>query len=282
MTQQQAQMREKEIAALQQQVSEAEMRRTPSGIVLSFKDVLFQVDKADLNPGAQRSLAKMAEFLKQHPDRAVVIEGFTDSTGSSGHNRQLSEARAETVRNALVQHGIEERRITAQGFGEQYPVANNETPAGRQMNRRVEIAISTGAEGGAEEMQMTGTEGMNIHSAQQLIGKTVRDRQGQEIGAVRDVMINYEKGRAGFARVSSGDGKSYLVPLGALTSAPEGTFVTLNADRSLIETSPLPRQDMTEEQYGRALYEHYGLSYPWEEAPGEAPVQNQGRPGSSQ
>jgi hypothetical protein len=94
-------------------------------------------------------------------------------------------------------------------------------------------------------------------------------------------MINYEKGRAGFARVSSRDGKSFLVPLGALTSEQEGKFVTLNADRSKIETSPLPQQGMTEEQYGRALYEHYGLSYPWEETPGEAPVPDKGMPESN-
>jgi hypothetical protein len=261
-------MREKEIAALRQQISGAEIRPTPSGIVLSFRDVLFPIDKAELNPGAERTIAKMADFLKQHPDRIIVIEGFTDSTGTVSHNRQLSEARAETVRNALVQQGIEEKRITAKGYGEEYPVASNDTQAGRQMNRRVEIVINEAegarAAGVASAARSTGQR-MNILSTDQLIGTTVRDRQGQEIGEVRDVMINFEKGRAGFAQVSSRDGKNYMVPLTVLTSGPEWGFVTLNTDRSLIETSPLPQQGMTEEQYGRALYEHYGLSYPWED-----------------
>jgi outer membrane protein OmpA-like peptidoglycan-associated protein len=290
----QAAMRQEEIARLQQQIRDAETRETPRGIVLTMKDIVFEVDKAELNPGSQRTIAKIADFLKQHPDRAIVIEGFTDSTGSTGHNRQLSEARAEAVRNALVQQGIEGERITAQGFGEDYPVANNATPAGRQLNRRVEIVISDGAGGpagvaGGREMQrrtagrstvqpgempMLGAGGMNLHSADQFIGMTVRDRQGQQIGEVTDVMINVEKGRAGFARVS-GDGKSYLVPLGALTSEPEGNYVTLNADRSRIETSPLPRQGMSEEQYGRELYEHYGLSYPFEDLPAEEPVREE-------
>jgi outer membrane protein OmpA-like peptidoglycan-associated protein len=292
---QQSQMREQEIARLQQQVSEAEMRRTPSGIVLSFKDVLFPVGKADLNPGAQRSISKIAEFLKDHPEQTVAIEGFTDSTGAADFNRQLSQERAQAVRSALVQHGIEGERITSRGFGEQYPVASNDTPAGRQMNRRVEIAVSTGAEGGtagtaaagrrmgqAGETRMTGIEGMNLNSAGQLIGLTVRDRQGEEIGEVQDVMINYEKGRAGFVRVTSRDGKSYLVPMSVLTSEPAGNSVTLNADRSLIESSPLPQAGMTEEQYGRALYEHYGLAYPWEEAPAESPVPEQETPSGAQ
>ncbi len=78
---------------------------------------------------------------------------------------------------------------------------------------------------------------------------------------------NLANGRASFARISSADGKSYLVPLTALTSR-EGNFVTLNVDRNRIETSPLRREGMSEEQYGRELYKHYGLSYPWEERPG--------------
>ncbi len=266
MTQQQAQMREKEIAALRQQIREAEMRPTPSGIALSLKEVVFPVDKAELNPGGERAIAKIAEFLKQHPDRIVVVEGFTDSTGSPSHNRQLSDARAEAVRHALVLHGVEEKRITAKGFGEEYPVASNDTPAGRQLNRRVEVAINeAGAAAGVAAAGKGTGQAMNLLSTDQLIGTTVRDRQGQEIGEVRDVMINFEKGRAGFARISSRDGKDHMVPLTVLTPGPEGGFVTLNTDRSLIETSPLPRQGMTEEQYGRALYEHYGLSYPWED-----------------
>ncbi len=146
---QQVAQREQEIAQLRQQVSEAETRETPRGIVLSLKDVVFPVGKADLNSGAQRTIGKIAEFLRQYPERTVAIEGFTDSSGAADFNRQLSEARARAVRDALVQQGIKGERITAQGFGEQYPVASNATSAGRQLNRRVEIVIANGAEASA-------------------------------------------------------------------------------------------------------------------------------------
>lgn len=265
---QQEAKREAEITQLRQQISEAKTRETPRGIVLALKDVVFQADKADLNPGATRTIGKIADFLRQHPERSVVIEGFTDSTGPTDYNHRLSDLRARAIRDALVQQGVDERRITARGFGEQYPVASNDTPAGRQLNRRVEIVIGDGAEAGSvsgagiREEKQAGAAGEGAVQT----GMMVRDRQGRDIGEVTEVMENFANGRASFARISSTAGKNYLVPLSALSSESEGNFVTLNADRSLLETSPLPRQGMSEEQYGRALYEHYGLSYPWEES----------------
>ncbi|MFA5516086.1 MAG: OmpA family protein [Desulfuromonadales bacterium] len=288
-----AAQQEAEVEAARQLASElqAELQQTSRGMVIALKDVFFASGQAELNPGAERTITKMAEFLKQHPDQSVIIEGFTDSTGSTDLNLALSEARAEAVRSALLGQGIESERIIAQGLGEQYPIANNNTAAGRQLNRRVEIVIdgaagsSAGLAGAAQpdQAQLAVTRGMNLHSASQLIGAPVLDPQGQRIGLIRDVMINLEKGRASFIQVSSEDGKRYAVPLGALTSQQEGNFVTLNAETGRIQTSPQPQKGMTEEQFGKALYEHYGLAYPWEEEQqSETPTGQKGMPESGQ
>jgi outer membrane protein OmpA-like peptidoglycan-associated protein len=157
MREQQAQLRQQEMESLRQdaekarqleaeiaQMKELESRETPRGLVLSMPGVLFEVDKADLKPGAERTLNKLAEVLRNNPERTINIEGFTDSTGSDEYNRQLSERRAWAVRDALVSRGVNPERVQTRGYGENYPVASNETPAGRQMNRRVEIIISHG------------------------------------------------------------------------------------------------------------------------------------------
>jgi len=100
------------------------------------------VGAANLKPGANRALDNLAQFMRQHPERNVAIEGFTDSTGSEQYNEILSERRAYAVKDALVARGIAPNRISARGYGEAYPVATNDTAAGRQLNRRVEVAIS--------------------------------------------------------------------------------------------------------------------------------------------
>jgi outer membrane protein OmpA-like peptidoglycan-associated protein len=82
------------------------------------------------------------KFLKSNPEQAITIEGYTDSLGSAAYNRDLSARRAEAVRDFLLQNGIDADRITARGLGEGYPVASNETEAGRQQNRRVNIIIT--------------------------------------------------------------------------------------------------------------------------------------------
>jgi outer membrane protein OmpA-like peptidoglycan-associated protein len=91
-----------------------------------------------------RTIDKLAAFLERYPDRRVTVEGFTDSTGSAEYNQALSERRAQSVRDALVQKGIDPARVDTQGYGEEFPKASNETPAGRQLNRRVEVVISNG------------------------------------------------------------------------------------------------------------------------------------------
>lgn len=134
-----------EAEVLQSQLQELQAKPTARGLVLTLSDVLFDTAQADLKPGAERSLDELVEFLNEYPERNVMIEGFTDSRGTESYNLDLSERRAEAVQAALVSAGIDRSRVRARGYGESYPVASNETDAGRQLNRRVEIIISDDA-----------------------------------------------------------------------------------------------------------------------------------------
>lgn len=131
----------REIEALQRELSDLNARQTERGLVLTLGDVLFDTGQATLKPGAFSSLDRLATFLKESPDRKVLIEGHTDSVGSEQMNQALSERRAASVREALANRGVSGDRITAEGKGEGYPVAGNDSPSGRQQNRRVEIVI---------------------------------------------------------------------------------------------------------------------------------------------
>lgn len=132
--------------ALAEQIAELEMQQSERGLVLTLGDILFDFDSADLKAGGERTVEKLAEFLNEHADRRVLVEGFTDSVGSDSYNRQLSKRRAESVVNALVDAGVESVRLAARGYGEEYPVASNESEAGRQQNRRVEVVIGAPGE----------------------------------------------------------------------------------------------------------------------------------------
>jgi outer membrane protein OmpA-like peptidoglycan-associated protein len=85
---------------------------------------------------------KLAQFLQANPDRKVIVEGYTDSSGSASYNQSLSERRADSVRTALVKMGVDPTRVVAQGYGKEYPVSDNSTASGRAQNRRVEVTIS--------------------------------------------------------------------------------------------------------------------------------------------
>ena len=131
--------REAEIRALQEKLN---AKPSDRGQVVTFGDLLFDLNRAELKPAAYNNVRNLADFLRQNPERKVLIEGFTDSTGSDTYNLTLSQARADSVRRALAQQGIDMSRIRTQGFGKAYPVADNATSASRAMNRRVEITIS--------------------------------------------------------------------------------------------------------------------------------------------
>ena len=117
-------------------------KQTDRGMVITLGDVLFNPGQAQLKSASMRSIHKLVDFLKQYPQRKVLVEGYTDSKGSASHNQKLSERRASAVRTALVDNGIDEDRITTRGYGKAFPVADNDTPSNRQMNRRVEITLS--------------------------------------------------------------------------------------------------------------------------------------------
>ncbi len=127
---------------LEQQLREMEAKKTDRGMVVTLGDVLFDTNEAQLKAGGMRNVQKVADFFRQYPQRTVLIEGFTDSTGSDGLNQKLSDRRAGAVRTALLDMGMGAERITSRGYGESYPVAGNDTAAGRQMNRRVELVVS--------------------------------------------------------------------------------------------------------------------------------------------
>ncbi|MEO8717956.1 MAG: OmpA family protein [Burkholderiales bacterium] len=123
------------------QLEEMKAKKTERGMVLTLGDVLFDTGRSDLKPGAMRTLGQLAAFLNENPERNVIIEGHTDSTGSAAYNQALSEQRALAVKNALAGRGIAGERISAVGFGPGKPVASNDTAAGRQQNRRVEVIL---------------------------------------------------------------------------------------------------------------------------------------------
>lgn len=117
------------------------LQQTQRGLVISLSDILFDVGKSTLKPGAQASIGRIAVVLTQYPQHQILVEGHTDATGSDQFNHQLSHDRANTVRTALIAGGVDASKISAEGFGETRPVATNDTAPGRQQNRRVEIVI---------------------------------------------------------------------------------------------------------------------------------------------
>ncbi|MFZ6742865.1 OmpA family protein [Undibacterium sp. JH2W] len=129
-------------ATLEAQLAELQAKTTVRGIVITLGDVLFGVDQSKLNPDGMRNMKKLALVLQNNPQRTVLIEGYTDNTGTKAHNQDLSERRAAAVRSALVLMGVSRDRVITKGYGESYPVVENDTAQNRQLNRRVEIVLS--------------------------------------------------------------------------------------------------------------------------------------------
>jgi len=130
-------------AQLLQQLNEVlQTTDTPRGLVVNMADVLFETGKYALSQDAQLKLAKLSGIIQAHPGLNLAIEGHTDTTGSADFNMKLSQQRADTVRQFLISQGMSADTITAKGMGEDNPVADNSTAAGRKQNRRVEIIVS--------------------------------------------------------------------------------------------------------------------------------------------
>lgn len=129
-------------AQLEAQMADLQAKKSERGMVITIGDVLFDTDQARLKPAGVASAQKLADVLAQNPNRTVLIEGFTDSTGSAAHNQELSERRANAVAAALTGMGVAANRVAMRGYGQAFPVAGNDSAASRQLNRRVEIVLS--------------------------------------------------------------------------------------------------------------------------------------------
>jgi outer membrane protein OmpA-like peptidoglycan-associated protein len=156
LAQSQAANAQQQALAAQQQTREAQLRasqieallrdlqatKTERGMVITLGDVLFATDQASLTPPGMSTLRKLADVMAQNPDRTVLVEGFTDSTGSSAYNQELSQRRANAVAMALASMGVSRDRVAMRAYGEAFPVAPNDSAGNRQQNRRVEIVLS--------------------------------------------------------------------------------------------------------------------------------------------
>lgn len=133
-----------QIAALQREIDDAE-REVMGGPRADGPSVLltdaFETGQTDLRPALRPALAEVAEFLRDHPDRVVLVEGFTDSSGDADRNLDLSIRRAEAVRARILETGVAPERVLAVGYGEDYPLESNDSAAGRSLNRRIEITV---------------------------------------------------------------------------------------------------------------------------------------------
>jgi outer membrane protein OmpA-like peptidoglycan-associated protein len=134
-----AQLRER----LRQQFSQIlETRETARGLIVNISDVLFDFDKYTLKPGAREKLAKVSGILLAYPGLKIQLEGHTDSIGTDDYNMKLSQERADSVQEYLLSQGVTAGSLSAVGLGKASPVATNDTDAGRQQNRRVEMVVS--------------------------------------------------------------------------------------------------------------------------------------------
>jgi outer membrane protein OmpA-like peptidoglycan-associated protein len=135
-----------EAARAQAELEQLKATPTPRGSVMTLGDVLFDTGRAELKPGATRKLDQLVQFLTEHPERRVQIDGFTDSVGSDSYNEELSQRRADAVKAELLSRGVDASRISTEGYGKAYPVANNSDSGGRQLNRRVEVVIGNSSQ----------------------------------------------------------------------------------------------------------------------------------------
>lgn len=145
--QQRAQLAETQQQQMRQQLRDQlnqilETRDTARGLIVSMPDVLFDTGSANLKPTARERLAKVSGILIAHPDIRVEVDGYTDSTGNPMFNEKLSQERAASVQSYLAQQGVPSGSISIRGYGEANPIASNDTAAGRQQNRRVELVVS--------------------------------------------------------------------------------------------------------------------------------------------
>jgi outer membrane protein OmpA-like peptidoglycan-associated protein len=140
--QNQVQSTRAELQQTQQELAELKAKPTDRGMVVTLGDVLFDTGQSSLKPGADLTLDRLAAYMRSNPNTRVLIEGHTDSVGSDSYNDALSHRRAAAVAHALTARGVGDQDVRAIGRGKNFPVATNDSAAGRQQNRRVEIVFS--------------------------------------------------------------------------------------------------------------------------------------------
>lgn len=136
-----ANLASQQINSLTRQLENLQLRQTESGVVVTLGDVLFKSGETNLAEGAQTSLAEVVELLQTEPSKKIRVEGHTDSSGEAATNAELSQKRADAVRQALIDLGIDGDRITSKGMGQDFPIASNADEAGRARNRRVDVIL---------------------------------------------------------------------------------------------------------------------------------------------
>jgi OOP family OmpA-OmpF porin len=130
------------IQDLRDQVSAIQSAETERGLILTLSDdIFFESGSAQLKSGSKLKLSSIAEFLRAHPARSIIVEGHTDSVGTAQSNRELSQQRADAVRTQLVIEGVDGQQVRSVGLGQEFPIASNKSEAGRLQNRRVQIVI---------------------------------------------------------------------------------------------------------------------------------------------
>jgi outer membrane protein OmpA-like peptidoglycan-associated protein len=133
---------DKQAEELKKDLEGAHVERVGEGILITFESgLVFDTDSYSLRDQTKGNLAELSQTLKKYDDTNILIEGHTDNTGQDSYNQKLSENRADAVENYLVENGITDTRVTTKGYGEKQPLDTNESEAGRQKNRRVEVAI---------------------------------------------------------------------------------------------------------------------------------------------
>ena len=133
---------DEQAAEIERDIEGARVERIGEGIKITFDSgILFDVDKATLKDRSREELGDLAQILSKYADTNILLEGHTDATGSDEYNLELSRLRSQSVANYLSSQGVNATRFTIMGYGESQPIASNDTAEGRQLNRRVEVAI---------------------------------------------------------------------------------------------------------------------------------------------
>jgi outer membrane protein OmpA-like peptidoglycan-associated protein len=226
--QQAEQQRQRLLAQLNQVL---QTRDSARGLIVNMSDVLFDLNKATLRPGAKLRLAKVAGIILAYPDLRLEIDGFTDNTGTAQYNQVLSEKRAATVQDFLVSQGVTSNNVNIKGFGQQNPVATNATAAGRQMNRRVELVVSGTAIGRSLTPDTNGVSGPNGTPAMSSTGS---------VGASGQTSANPPANNMAPANPQTSTTPGVSGSASSNVSAPTSTIPSTPASGSSYSTAPAP------------------------------------------